>query len=77
MARFLRECRREAGLTLRQVQERTREVGEPIPSSTVCKIEQGKVEPGLVRVRALLDVYHRPLHEAANLLELEELVGPA
>lgn len=77
MARFLRDCRRESGLTLREVQERTRAAGDAIPSSTVCKIEQGKVEPGLIRVRQLLEVYRKPLHLAADLLELEELVGPA
>lgn len=77
MARYLRDCRKESGLTLREVHERTAAVGEPIPSSTVCKIEQGKVEPGLVRVRQLLEVYRKPLHSAADLLELEDLVGPA
>lgn len=77
MARFLRECRKAQGLTLREVQELTAAGGESIPSSTVCKIEQGKVEPGLIRVRRLLDVYRKPLHHAADLLELEDLLDPA
>lgn len=74
MARYLRECRQKSGLTLREVHELTAAEGDPIPSSTVCKIEQGKVEPGLVRVRQLLNVYHKPLHQAADLLEIEALV---
>jgi tetratricopeptide (TPR) repeat protein len=76
MARYLRDCRKKAGLTLREVQQLTAEGGEGIPSSTVCKIEQGKVEPGLVRVRQLLEVYRKPLHQAADLLDLEELIAP-
>jgi tetratricopeptide (TPR) repeat protein len=75
MARYLRECRQQLGLSLREVQQQTASCGSPIPSSTICKIEQGKVEPGLVRIRQLLEVYRQPLHEAADLLELEALVG--
>ncbi len=73
IAQFLRECRVESGLPLRSVAEKTTDAGHPIPASTICKIEQGLVEPGLVRLRTLLEVYGKPLQDAVCLLEFEGL----
>jgi len=60
-------------MTLQQVSERTGEGGHRIPTSTLVRIEQGRLDPGLKRLRRLLDVYKVPIQVVSDLLELEEL----
>jgi len=75
LARLLRSRRQELGLTLREIEERAAAEGNPIPFSTLSKIEQGKAEPGLRRLVLLLRLYNLPVELAGELLEIEELAG--
>ena len=81
IGRLLREKRKERQLTLREVSERMAERGGRIPISTLVRIEQGKLDPGVRRLHALLRFYDVPPHLVADLVELEdlavELPGPA
>src|SRR5262249_27230645 len=72
IAELLRTRRQEFGLTLRDVQQRSAAAGVPIPFTTLAKVEQGKVDPGLKRLYRLLNLYHLPLQMVGDLLELEE-----
>lgn len=71
VADLLRNRRKHLGLTLRQVEERARAVGAPIPFSTLARVENGKVDPGLRRLHALLRVYGLPIEAAGDVLDLE------
>jgi transcriptional regulator with XRE-family HTH domain len=69
---LLRRKRSEMGLTLREVSERLRESGDPIPTSTLARIERGKLDPGVRRLHHLLRLYNVPPHLVADLVEMEE-----
>lgn len=73
VAKLLRQRRRALGLTLREVSDRTSGEGGRIPVSTLARIEAGHLDPGVVRLHALLRVYDISPHLAADLIELEEL----
>ena len=73
IGRLLREKRKERRLTLREVSERMAERGGRIPISTLVRIEQGKLDPGVRRLHALLRFYDVPPHLVADLVELEDL----
>jgi len=75
MARLLRERRRELGLTLRDVQNLTKESGKPIPHSTLARIESGRLDPGVRRLQQLLRLYRLPAQAAGDLLDLESVAG--
>ena len=65
------------GLTLRDVERRTREFGDPIPFATIAKVEQGRSDPGTKRLHTLLRVYHLSRQSVDELLELESMAGRA
>lgn len=71
MADLLRRRRIQLGLTLREVQEQTGETGKAIPFTTLAKVEQGRVDPGVMRLHQLLRLYNVPVQMAAELLDLE------
>lgn len=75
LADLLRQRRLELGLTLRQVQQETEALGRPIPFTTLARVEQGRVDPGVKRLHFLLRLYHLPVELAADLLDLEEFAG--
>lgn len=75
LAHVLRRRRLEAGLSPREVEARSREMGERIPRPTLVRIEQGRQEPGVRRFYALLKLYDLPLDIVPDLLELEELAA--
>lgn len=75
LAKLLKDRRREMGLTLREVQRQTEEIGQPIPSATINRVEQGKVDPGVKRLHVLLRLYGVPVQLAADLLEIEEFAS--
>jgi tetratricopeptide (TPR) repeat protein len=60
-------------MTLREVSERIAESGESFPTSTLVRVEQGKLDPGIRRLHLLLRLYGIPPHLVADLVELEEL----
>ncbi len=71
LAGFLRQRRQELGIGLRDVQTRSTEIGAQIPFSTLAKIEKGTVEPGLVRIGRLFQLYGVPLKVLDDLLDME------
>ncbi len=75
VSRLLRQKRKEHRLTLREVSDRLAARGNRIPTSTLLRIEQGKLDPGVRRLHLLLDLYHVPPHLVADLMEIETLAG--
>lgn len=75
VAKLLRERRKELGLSLREVEEKTETLGRPIPFTTLARVERGRVDPGVKRLRLLLRLYDVPLGIAEDLLDLEEFAG--
>lgn len=73
VGRLLRQKRQEMRLTLREVSERLGGRGQRIPASTLARLEQGKLDPGVRRLHLLLDFYRVPPHLVADLIELENL----
>ena len=73
VAALLRQKRKDMGLTLRQVSERIERQGEPLPTSTLARIEHGKLDPGVRRLHLLLRLYSVPPHLVSDLVELETL----
>lgn len=73
VAQILRDRRKEMRLTLQQVSDTLAEHGQRIPTSTLNRIEQGKLDPGVRRLYQLLDLYHIPPHLISDLVELENL----
>ncbi len=73
VAQILRDRRKELRLTLQQVSDTLAEQGQRIPTSTLNRIEQGKLDPGVRRLYQLLDLYHIPPHLISDLVELENL----
>lgn len=76
LASFLRQRRQELGMGLRDVQSRSAELGQQIPFSTLAKIEKGTVEPGMVRIELLLELYGVPMAVLDDLLSMEEFAAP-
>lgn len=76
LAGFLRQRRQELGLGLRDVQSRSAELGQQIPFSTLAKIEKGTVEPGMVRIKQLLELYRVPMAVLDDLLSMEAFAAP-
>jgi len=52
----------------------TKEEGNPIPFSTLGRIEQGQLDPGMRRLQRLLRLYHLPIQAAGDLLDLDDLL---
>jgi transcriptional regulator with XRE-family HTH domain len=75
VAQLLRDRRRALGLTLRGVEDLSRESGDPIPHSTLARIELGRFDPGVRRLRQLLDLYQLPIQAAGDILDVEALAG--
>lgn len=73
---MMRERRIQMGLSLRDVQRATEEAGTPIPYATLSRVEQGKVDPGVRRMHALLRLYHLPIQLAADLIDIENFASP-
>ncbi len=73
VGRLLRRRRQEKSLTLREVSDHTADRGERIPTSTLARIEQGKLDPGVRRLYLLLQLYGIPPDLVADLVELEAL----
>jgi transcriptional regulator with XRE-family HTH domain len=72
---LLRNRRQRLGYTLRQVEHLTSSQGNIIPFSTLARIEQGRLDPGLKRLHALLQLYGLPIQAAGDLLDMESIAG--
>jgi tetratricopeptide (TPR) repeat protein len=75
VAQLLRERRQSLGLTLRRVEELSGESGDPIPHSTLARIELGLFDPGVRRLGQLLELYQLPIEAAGDVLKIEALAG--
>lgn len=73
VGRLLRQKRRERRLTLQEVSDRLGARGDRVPVSTLARIELGKLDPGVLRLHLLLDLFEVPPHLVADLIELEKL----
>ncbi len=73
LGRLLRSRRQELALSLEDVHTRTRRHGQPIPVSTLARIEQGKADPGVLRMVQLLRLYGVPAQYVADLVETHDL----
>ncbi len=71
LGKLLRFKRKRAGLTLREVGERLESLGEPLPTSTLSHIEQGKLDPGSRRLHLLLRLFRIPSETVSDLIDLE------
>ena len=72
---LLRHRRKRLGYTLREVERLTSAQGNLIPFSTLARIEQGRLDPGLKRLHALLQLYGLPIQAAGDLLDMESIAG--
>ena len=72
---LLRDRRQRLGYTLREVERLTSARGNLIPFSTLARIEQGRLDPGLKRLHALLQLYGLPIQAAGDLLDMEAIAG--
>jgi tetratricopeptide (TPR) repeat protein len=77
VGRLLRQRRKDLQLTLEEVSERLGKRGDRIPVSTLARIEQGKLDPGIVRLNKLLRLYRIRPHLVSDLMDLEELAVEA
>ena len=73
VGRLFRAKRKERRLTLREVSQKMQEMGDRIPVSTLVRIEQGQLDPGVRRLHLLLRFYEVPPHLLADLVELDNL----
>ncbi len=71
IAELLRHRREELGLSLRDVEARSRASGEQLHFTTLARAERGKVDLGTRRLCWLFRIYDLPLQLASDLLELE------
>jgi len=72
VGQMLRNRRKELQWTLREVSERLQEQGERLPASTLVRVEQGRLDPGVRRLHLLLRLYRIPPHLVADLVDLEQ-----
>ena len=75
VADYLKRGRARSGMSFREVEQQTRARGLLVPFSTLAKIERGRLEPGLKRLRQLLDLYGAPAGIVDELLDLEIFMG--
>ena len=71
VAHLLRFHRQSNNLTLREVSESMAEMGEPLPISTLARIEQGKLDPGTRRLHLLMRFFDIPAELVTELVSLE------
>src|SRR5262245_21964846 len=75
LGRLLRERRTTLRLSLSEVSRRLAATGSPVPHSTLVRIEQGRLDPGVRRLHQLLRLYEIPPHLVADVVELEDMAS--
>lgn len=75
VADLLRHRRQALGLTLRAVEKLAADAGNPIPYSTLARVEQGLLDPGVKRLQQLLRLYQIPLQVAGDALDVEDMAS--
>lgn len=64
-------------MSLSAVSERLEDRGHRVPPSTLGRIEQGKLDPGVPRLHMLLDLYRISPDLVSELIQLETVAGHA
>jgi tetratricopeptide (TPR) repeat protein len=72
---LLRDRRKGLKLSVAEVTRRLAASGTPIPHSTLIRIEQGKLDPGVRRLHQLLRVYEIPAELVADFVDLENMAS--
>lgn len=72
---LLRDRRKGLKLTVAEVTRRLAATGTPIPHSTLIRIEQGKLDPGVRRLHHLLRLYEIPAELVADFVDLESMAS--
>jgi tetratricopeptide (TPR) repeat protein len=73
VSNLLRDRRKGLNLTVAEVTRRLAAKGTPIPHSTLVRIEQGKLDPGVRRLHQLLRLYDIPPELVADFVDLETM----
>jgi tetratricopeptide (TPR) repeat protein len=77
VGQLLRQKRQELNLSLQTAAKKLEERGHRIPPSTLGRIEQGRLDPGVRRLHLLLDLYQIPPHLVSDLVQIENVAGSA
>lgn len=75
IGKTLRSWREERGLTLRKVEEASREFPEPVAFDYLSRLERGQLMPSVPKLATLANIYQRSLSELVDMYELETLRG--
>ncbi len=75
VSHLLRDRRKGLKLTVAEVTRRLAASGTPIPPSTLVRIEQGKLDPGVRRLHQLLRLYEIPAELVADFVDLENMAS--
>jgi len=75
VSRLLRDRRKGLKLSVAEVTRRLAATGTPIPHSTLVRIEQGKLDPGVRRLHQLLRLYEIPPELVADFVDLENMAS--
>src|SRR5262245_52108013 len=74
VARLLEARRVDLGMTLDEVCRKAKARGAPLHIPTLWRIEKGRLDPGVVRLNVLLDIYGIEPDLASELASLESTV---
>lgn len=72
LGQYLRRLREGYGYTLRKVEEKSAEIGEPIDNSQLSRFEKGKALPSFDKLRALARVFNVSVQSFSDVLDLDE-----
>lgn len=75
VSHLLRDRRKGLNLSVAEVTRRLAAKGTPIPHSTLIRIEQGKLDPGVRRLHQLLRLYDIPPELVADFVDLENMAS--
>ncbi|MBI4161329.1 MAG: helix-turn-helix transcriptional regulator [Acidobacteria bacterium] len=77
LGQYLRKCRLESRLSLRQVERLSEKYPEKVANSYLSGCERGRLIPSLRKLLVLAAIYHQPVQRLLDELELDLCHGPA
>jgi transcriptional regulator with XRE-family HTH domain len=69
---YLKRLREGYGYTLRRVEEKSTQIGDPIDNSQLSRFEKGKALPSFDKLRTLARVFNVSVQNFSDFLDLEE-----
>jgi tetratricopeptide (TPR) repeat protein len=75
IGRTLRSWRDEKGFSLREIEEASRKMPEPLTFEYLSRLERGQLMPSLPKLCSLAEVYGRQISELVDLYEIEQFRG--